>query len=235
MNETSVNMDMSQTNSDEKKENNPNCHDEQNEKTNKVSKVEKNKYHFKEWNIKKSDTISINRYLLDGNCSIKNIYTDGFQMKSKFTRLGGFYNDVEHLIIFNEKNGIDTVLKDGDYQIKITIDTKDIKYCAAMFHDPAFFFLIRLSDFTASLYAEELKKMDNFRKSFVYSKDGMLYILIYIFIRELKLKKKYILIDTVSTSLVMLFKIPKLEVADSCRMISKYFSNLSKTLKIEVC
>jgi hypothetical protein len=178
MNETSVNMDMSQTNSDEKKENNPNCQDEQNEKTNKISKVEKNKYHFKEWNIKKSDTISINRYLLDDNCSIKKIYTDGLQMKSKFTRLGGYYNDVEHLIIFNEKNGIDIVLKDGDYQIKITIGTEDIKYCAAMFHDPAFFFLIRLSDFTASLYAEELKKMDNFRKSFVYSKDGMLYILI---------------------------------------------------------
>jgi hypothetical protein len=135
-------------------------------------KSDKNKYYCREWDIKRSDTISINKYLISENHSIKRVYTGGFELKSKFTRLGGYFSDVEHMIIFNEKNGIDLIIKDGDYQIKITIGIEDIKYCAAMFHDPAFFLFIRLSDFTASLYAEELKKMDSYRKGFSYCKNG---------------------------------------------------------------
>ena len=136
-------------------------------------KSDKNKYVFKEWEIKQSDTITINQYLLSENQSIKKFYTGSFEMKSKFTRLGGYSNDIEHSAVFSEVNGIDLTMKDGDYQIKITLGVEDIKYCAAMFHDPAFFLLIRLSDFTASLYAEELKKLQNFRKSFIYDKDGI--------------------------------------------------------------
>ena len=174
-------METSQTKCDEQNKSQNNHNDDhsnlnkindQNEKASKP-KSDKNKYVFKEWEIKQGDTITINQYLISENQSIKKLYTGSFEMKSKFTRLGGYSNDIEHSAVFSEVNGIDLTMKDGDYQIKITLGVEDIKYCAAMFHDPAFFLLIRLSDFTASLYAEELKKLQNFRKSFIYDKDGI--------------------------------------------------------------
>ena len=69
----------------------------------------KNKYVFKEWEIKQSDTITINQYLLSENQSIKKVYTvvgtpNYTSYITKFNLILYFAKLLKYIYIFIDRN-----------------------------------------------------------------------------------------------------------------------------------